>query len=118
MTENWRAQANCAGYEDVYDRLADTALPGSDLKLARSICGACPVAAECLKLALAVEGTSADQYRHGVFAGTTPVQRARIAGRHKGYAYSAEEKARRAAKDRARRLRLKMQATNKIEDAA
>lgn len=46
---------------------------------ARLLCAECPLAQGCLDRALAHEGTTPIRYRHGIWAGTTPVQRWRIA---------------------------------------
>jgi hypothetical protein len=46
---------------------------------ARLLCAECPLAQACLDRALAHEGTTPIRYRHGIWAGTTPVQRWRIA---------------------------------------
>lgn len=47
--------------------------------LAQALCDGCPLAQQCLALALAGEGTVAPRYRFGLYAGTTPTQRWRIA---------------------------------------
>lgn len=50
-----------------------------DRALAQALCDGCPLAHQCLALALAGEGTVAPRYRFGLYAGTTPTQRWRIA---------------------------------------
>ena len=59
---NWRTEAACRGRTHLF-------FPeqGATAHLARAICNGCPVAAQC-----AQEG--ADEY-HGVWGGTTPVDR-------------------------------------------
>jgi WhiB family redox-sensing transcriptional regulator len=51
----------------------------SKIRQAKAVCGACPEQAECLAQALAREGEKVSRYRHGVFGGKTPRERARIA---------------------------------------
>lgn len=48
-------------------------------QMARVMCHRCPVAAQCLALALKAEGHDGWQYRHGVYGGTTASERARAA---------------------------------------
>lgn len=45
---------------------------------ARGICRGCPMALDCLEVALAAEGGATAKTRYGVFAGTTPAQRRRM----------------------------------------
>ena len=47
--------------------------------IAAALCTGCPVARQCLALALAAEGDVAPRYRFGLYAGTTPAQRWLIA---------------------------------------
>jgi Transcription factor WhiB len=46
---------------------------------ARILCAECPLAQVCLDRALAHEGAAPIRYRHGIWAGTSPAQRWRIA---------------------------------------
>jgi WhiB family redox-sensing transcriptional regulator len=46
--------------------------PGESTRPARKVCASCPVATQCLAYALA------NDERHGVWAGTTPDERARM----------------------------------------
>src|SRR5437868_14346864 len=84
MTE-WRDKAECAGMADPTFATADPFHPkhddkDSDYEYARTICGRCPVAAECLEDAMATEtGTS----RVGMRGALTPMQRAAL-GRKRG----------------------------------
>ncbi|SEC02537.1 Transcription factor WhiB [Streptomyces misionensis] len=48
------------------------------LNRARAICEQCPVAEQCLADALAAEGGKSADSRYGVYAGTTPKERARL----------------------------------------
>lgn len=50
----------------------------ADRALARHICATCPVTTQCLDLALTAE-TGSRHFRWGIYAGTTPRERARIA---------------------------------------
>jgi len=50
------------------------------IKKAKDICAGCPAMDACLDLAMTSE-TGSHQYRHGVFAGTTPRQRYDMARR-------------------------------------
>lgn len=52
-----------------------------DQILARSVCETCPFQAPCLTAALDYERTVAESSRWGIWAGTTPNQRANIARR-------------------------------------
>lgn len=52
---------------------------GEHSDAARRICTTCPVQAQCLTRALNLEGTSNVAYRHGIWAGTTPEERAALA---------------------------------------
>jgi hypothetical protein len=45
---------------------------------AKAVCAGCPMAQACLELALTAEGTVPARYRHGIYAGTTGVERWRI----------------------------------------
>ena len=84
MTD-WRESAFCAGMADTGFATADPFHPKHDDKdsgyeFARSLCGRCPVTAECLEDAMATEtGTS----RVGMRGGLTPMQRAAL-GRRRG----------------------------------
>jgi len=51
---------------------------------ARRVCAACPVRAECLALAMELEGTVNQDLRHGIWGGTTPGERAALAARGLG----------------------------------
>lgn len=57
--------------------------PRADISAARQVarhyCTGCPAIDVCLEWALAFEGSVGQTYRHGVYGGTTPAQRARIA---------------------------------------
>lgn len=48
-------------------------------RIAHALCQSCPAAGHCLDLALRGEAGLPDYRRYGIYAGTTPRQRARIA---------------------------------------
>lgn len=50
---------------------------GGSTKTAKSICGRCPARATCLDYILAIETPG---YRYGIFGGTSPRERAALAG--------------------------------------
>lgn len=68
----WMADALCAqvGPGPFYLEKGDTP------REARSICDACPAKALCLDYILSLEGDLPRQDRHGIWASTTPAQRA------------------------------------------
>lgn len=52
-----------------------------DVKRAMACCRRCPLRRPCLTYALSVEARLPKSSRHGIFAGTTPNERERIAER-------------------------------------
>lgn len=50
-------------------------------QIACVLCKRCPVAAQCLAMALDAESQASDRERHGVFGGTTASDRARAVRR-------------------------------------
>lgn len=50
-------------------------------RVAKGICSGCPVATQCLQLALRAEGTLTADYRSGIFGGLDEQQRADLAKR-------------------------------------
>lgn len=52
-------------------------------RIAKRLCGTCPIAAQkaCLSLALDHETNHGHGYRHGIWAGKTPAERSRLADR-------------------------------------
>ena len=55
--------------------------PDSDvvrIKVARDVCGICPVTRACLMFALRAEGKAGEKSRYGIFGGLTPRQRHRL----------------------------------------
>ena len=50
----------------------------AERQAAIALCGVCPVAQQCLELALAGERHTPAAYRYGIYAGTTPNQRWQI----------------------------------------
>jgi hypothetical protein len=79
---DWWSYAEC--------RLADPAdfspKPGNNgFFAARAMCGACPVAAQCLKDALAVEPVMGEEIRFSMFqAGMTPSELQKVYNRKRG----------------------------------
>lgn len=71
--EPWRTRAACVGVSDAvfYPGL------GGNAALARSVCARCPVAGLCLTEALTVP----EHMDHGVWGGTTPMERREIRAR-------------------------------------
>lgn len=75
----WMNEAACAGLDPpiFFDRAYDDGNPArsrreSGLQYARSICARCPVQSDCLEYALA------NRERFGIWAGTTPPERAAL----------------------------------------
>jgi WhiB family redox-sensing transcriptional regulator len=80
MTESWRDDARCAtvGPDVMYPGGSgyEAAVQTAE---AKAVCAHCPVTAQCLELALRLEGDATAAYRGGVWAGTTPIERANLA---------------------------------------
>lgn len=75
----WRADAACLGTDPALWFPKHAAGPPAQaraLRITRAICGRCPVREECLAEALNRE-READA---GIWAGTTPMERARLRG--------------------------------------
>jgi WhiB family redox-sensing transcriptional regulator len=90
LDESWRERAACRGVsvELFYPSGHQTgALPYA---AALACCAVCPVAADCLAYAMAVEQTTRE--RHGAWGGHTPRQRTALARR-----LAAEQRARLSA---------------------
>lgn len=89
---DWRLRAACRGMSCADDDIwfeRDETRPGParktrvqrrrDTEVALAFCGICEVVAECLDMALVAELGAPFAARSGIFGGTTPVQRDRIA---------------------------------------
>ncbi len=77
--EAWQQRAACIGLDpDVFHPSFVGRRQAQAYRTAKAICASCPVQAECLTYALTVEGAER-LGRHGVWGGTTPEQRDRIA---------------------------------------
>jgi WhiB family redox-sensing transcriptional regulator len=76
VTDNWRDEAACR------DADPETFFPTvkGDAGGARHFCRRCYAAADCLAVAMRAEGSVPSSMRFGVWAGTTPLQRARMYG--------------------------------------
>jgi WhiB family redox-sensing transcriptional regulator len=70
------ADGNCAGTDTEAFFPIETDREGT--RVAKSICKGCPVASECLELAM---GAESGTQRHGIYGGLTPRQRADLARR-------------------------------------
>lgn len=72
----WTAVAACAGMDpDIFHPHGK----GNALYIrARAVCARCPVRAQCLAEALAVEVSRTGEYRHGMWGGLTPDERASL----------------------------------------
>ena len=71
--DDWRAAAVCTRHDPELWFPHDSDRDG--IERAKALCRTCPALAECLAAALTVPG---HQDRDGVFAATTPQERARI----------------------------------------
>ena len=75
----WTSRAACRGHDPEL-WFSDQA---ADRTKARRICARCPIAADCLRDALAAEGDASEKTRSGIYAGTTPAERRRLYERHR-----------------------------------
>lgn len=75
--DGWTLRARCRGAADrVFFPLGTTRTLVEDKHAdAKAICAPCPVTAQCLQRAMRTEGSTAADYRHGVFGGLTPDER-------------------------------------------
>ena len=70
----WRPYAACAQADtELFYELTNP----TSRRAAKTVCAACPAAEPCLWAALATEAAAG--YRYGIWGGTTPARRARIA---------------------------------------
>lgn len=74
--QHWANSAACASIDPelMYPHVGDARA----YRAARAICAACPVLEDCLMDALAYERGKAKTDRHGVRAGLSPLERARL----------------------------------------
>lgn len=74
---SWPYRARCqgAGTDRFFPTGAGTASRIAYRKVSRTICADCPVAQQCLELAMATEGGAAAGARYGLFGGLSPAQR-------------------------------------------
>lgn len=80
MTAGWHLLAACRDEDpDLFFPEREDASDAGSYLAARMICNRCPVRAECLATALAEERGRGASYRHGMFGGLTPGERARRA---------------------------------------
>ncbi|MEU3162229.1 WhiB family transcriptional regulator [Streptomyces griseoincarnatus] len=73
VAEDWELRARCRGLDP------EIFFTKANAQMARAICRACPVEAECLEAVLRREDGLSAGYRHGIFAETTGPERARLA---------------------------------------
>ena len=80
VEEGWEARAACRNLANPDDFFPERAqiLAKAD-EIARNFCDDCPVRSSCLATILAIEGSCGEWNRHGIWAGTTPAQRAQAA---------------------------------------
>jgi WhiB family redox-sensing transcriptional regulator len=71
--ERWRARASCRGLDPVLFFPEDDEGPGAER--AQEVCATCPVREQCLQSALA------NKEGYGIWGGTTPRERRRLARR-------------------------------------
>jgi WhiB family transcriptional regulator, redox-sensing transcriptional regulator len=77
---NWADRAECqyVGTELFYPNDGKINHHWSDP--AKQVCAVCPVRPECLEAIMRIEGDEPSaEWRHGVWGGTTPPERARLA---------------------------------------
>lgn len=95
---DWRELAACRGW--VAENGSDPWFPEHPntegaYQTAKTICGGCPVAAQCLETAMDEERSIHGRQRHGMFAGLTPEERHHLYKRRARH--EREEKERRAS---------------------
>jgi WhiB family transcriptional regulator, redox-sensing transcriptional regulator len=75
--DGWTMRAKCRGASDrVFFPLGTPGKPAEDTHLAaKQLCASCPVTAQCLQRAMRTEGSTAADYRFGVFGGLDPTER-------------------------------------------
>ena len=67
----WVRQALCT-------KSPDDGIWFGDMDLAKEICQQCPVMRQCLEYSMALEDGKSHHYRHGVYGGLGPKQRANL----------------------------------------
>lgn len=74
----WYEQSLCAQVDsDIFYPERRNGYP--NYETARSICNQCPVAQQCLDMAMTAEANTHYSSRHGMFGGKTPSERAALA---------------------------------------
>lgn len=75
-TSDWRALAACRSADpELFFPVGSARDIERQHRAARAVCSGCPVARECLRAAVALEGVD------GIWAGTTPLERDLLAAR-------------------------------------
>lgn len=75
--KEWQSQAACTNYpaDLFFPNDYDSPQSRMQVRIARSVCAACPVLAACLVAAVEQEGARHAKHRHGIWGGTTPSER-------------------------------------------
>ncbi|MFE0039392.1 WhiB family transcriptional regulator [Streptomyces sp. NPDC059015] len=77
--DTWRTQAACLTEDpELFHPRGYDGRNMPTVAAAQAICDRCPVAEQCLALALVAEGRSNGLLRHGIYGGTTPNDRLAI----------------------------------------
>ena len=78
--KNWRDFALCRNDDDaeLWFPVGETGPALLQIEEARAVCRRCPVASSCFETVMALEGGADRTGRHGVWAATTPGERAAI----------------------------------------
>lgn len=77
MTTHWRDRAACLNHPGDFHHGRGTSI--NRTAHAKAICATCPVRDECMAFVMGLEDGISTYYRHGIWAGTTPDERAEIA---------------------------------------
>lgn len=81
MMADWQARALCRNVDtDVFFPDRPGPLSKRAWSIARSVCGCCPVAKQCLDDAMEIEQASRGE-RYGMFGGLTPAERQTLSAR-------------------------------------
>lgn len=88
QTQGWRGSAACATVDpELHHPPGYTGVHAEQVQAARAVCAGCRVIGECWLWILGDELGKAVEYRHGVWAGLTPAERAAadpVAARKRG----------------------------------
>lgn len=74
--KNWRDAAACLAEDaELFYPVGETGPALLQIEEARAVCTSCPVQSACLETALALEGGTGPESRHGIWAGLTGRER-------------------------------------------